>query len=236
MLDTPEPDLAYLFKHIITQEVAYSLLLFAQRRQLHRAVAEWYERTQADDLASLYPLLAYHWGRAEEPTKTLAYLELAGEQALRAGAYQEAVDFLTDAVALAGTIQPPPRRCGRRAGTANSATPTWAWAACPRAASTPTRRWPCWARRCRRRRCGWSATSAEQALRQSFHRIWPARPGQVPGAARGAALEATRAFERLAFLNYYANARGRVSALCSIRSTWPSGLGHRRSWRARTRR
>ena len=108
VLDIPEPDLAYLFKHVVTQEVAYSLLLYAQRRQLHRTVAEWYEQTQADDLVSLYPLLAYHWGRAEVPTETLTYLELAGEQALRAGAYQEAVDFLTDALSLAGTIQPAP--------------------------------------------------------------------------------------------------------------------------------
>jgi predicted ATPase len=91
---------------VVTQEVAYGLLLYAQRRQLHRAVAQWYEQTQAEDLASLYPLLAYHWGRAEEPTKTLAYLELAGEQALRVGAYQEAVDFLTEALSLAAAVQP----------------------------------------------------------------------------------------------------------------------------------
>ena len=87
VLDTPGPDLAYLFKHVMTQEVAYGLLLYAQRRQLHRAVAEWYEHTQAEDLASLYPLLAYHWGRAEDPVRTLTYLELAGEQALRVGVY-----------------------------------------------------------------------------------------------------------------------------------------------------
>jgi tetratricopeptide (TPR) repeat protein len=108
VLDTPEPDLAYLFKHVVTQEVAYSLLLSAQRRQLHRAVAEWYEQTQAEDPSPLYPLLAYHWGRAEEPTRTLAYLELAGEQALRVGAYQEAVELLTEALSRSGAVQPAP--------------------------------------------------------------------------------------------------------------------------------
>jgi class 3 adenylate cyclase/tetratricopeptide (TPR) repeat protein len=40
-----EPELAYIFKHAITQDVVYNLMLFAQRRQLHRAVAEWYEHT-----------------------------------------------------------------------------------------------------------------------------------------------------------------------------------------------
>jgi class 3 adenylate cyclase/tetratricopeptide (TPR) repeat protein len=99
-LESAEPDLAYLFKHVITQEVAYNLMLFAQRRQLHRAVAEWYESHQAEALSPFYPLLAHHWSRAEEEAKTLDYLEKAGEQALRSGAYQEAVEFLSEALAL----------------------------------------------------------------------------------------------------------------------------------------
>jgi class 3 adenylate cyclase/tetratricopeptide (TPR) repeat protein len=208
MLDTPEPDLAYLFKHVVTQEVAYGLLLYAQRRQLHRAVAEWYEQTQADDLASLSPLLAHHWGRAEEPTRTLNYLELAGEQALRAGAYQEAVDFLTDAASLAETIQPAPAalrqaRWHRQLGDAymglghlqesrQHADQAVALLGSP-VPPTPLRL---------------LGDLTHQALQQSLHRIWPAP--LVPGApaVRSAALEATRAFERLAFLNYYANAKG----------------------------
>ncbi|MBI3302237.1 MAG: guanylate cyclase, partial [Deltaproteobacteria bacterium] len=70
-LYAPEPDLAYLFKHVITQEVAYNLLLFAQRRELHCAVAEWYERTYTGDLAPFYPLLAHHWSKAEVESKTV---------------------------------------------------------------------------------------------------------------------------------------------------------------------
>ena len=50
-LETPEPDLSYIFKHIITQEVAYNMMLFSQRRELHRAVADWYEQTYAEDLS-----------------------------------------------------------------------------------------------------------------------------------------------------------------------------------------
>lgn len=118
MLETPEPDLAYLFKHVVTQDVAYGLLLAAQRRQLHQAVAEWYEQTQADDLPVLYPLLAYHWGRAEEPTKTLTYLELAGEQALRVGAYQEQSSFSPTPCPSREQYSLHPTRCDRRAGTA----------------------------------------------------------------------------------------------------------------------
>jgi class 3 adenylate cyclase/tetratricopeptide (TPR) repeat protein len=206
VLDTPEPELAYLFKHVVTQEVAYSLLLYAQRRRLHRDVAEWYERTQAEDLASLYPLLAYHWGRAEEPVKTLTYLELAGEQALRVGAYQEAVDVLTEAMSLAATIQPQPgalqqARWHRQLGDAFMGLGRLQESRQHADQAVAALGTPVPATRLRL-----LGDLSRQALRQGIHRIWSARP--APDApARGSALEATRAFERLAFLNYYANAR-----------------------------
>lgn len=100
LLETPEPDLAYLFKHAITQEVAYNLMLFAQRRNLHRMVAEWYERTYTEDLSPHYSLLAYHWDKAEVPVKAIEYQAEAGEQAHRTGAYREAVDFFSRAEEL----------------------------------------------------------------------------------------------------------------------------------------
>jgi class 3 adenylate cyclase len=103
-LDTPEPDLAYLFKHIITQEVAYNLMLFAQRRELHRAVAEWHERMYAADLAPHYPLLAHHWRSADNLPKTLEYLEKAGEQALSTYANQEAANFLGELLRLSAGL------------------------------------------------------------------------------------------------------------------------------------
>jgi class 3 adenylate cyclase/tetratricopeptide (TPR) repeat protein len=99
-LETPEPDLTYLFKHIITKETAYNLLLFSQRRQLHQAVAEWYERVHFEDLAPHYAVLAHHWSKAEVTPKAVAYLELAGQRALQEGANREAVNFLRQAVEM----------------------------------------------------------------------------------------------------------------------------------------
>lgn len=99
-LESPEPDLAYIFKHVITQEVAYNLMLQTQRSHLHRAVAEWYERTHADDVAQFYPLLAHHWGKAGEVPRALDYTLRAGERALENGANRDAVHFFTDALAL----------------------------------------------------------------------------------------------------------------------------------------
>jgi predicted ATPase/class 3 adenylate cyclase len=98
-------ELQYTFKHAITHEVAYSFLLFAQRRELHRAIAEWYEQS-AGDLTPFYPLLAHHWSRAAEGAqddeqaraRAAGYLSRAGEQALRASAFGEARSFFEQAL------------------------------------------------------------------------------------------------------------------------------------------
>lgn len=107
-VETPEPDLSYIFSHIITQEVAYQTLLFAQRQELHRRAAEWYEATFADGqplspharLASFYPLLVYHYRQAEEPQREQRYARLAGEHAARQFANDESVMYLGRALAL----------------------------------------------------------------------------------------------------------------------------------------
>lgn len=108
LLEASGTDLEYLFKHVITQEVAYGLLLYRQRRELHRSVAQWYEEHSGDELSAHYPRLAHHWSRAardeavdrEAVEKALDYLEKAGEQALNAYANEEAVRFFTEALEL----------------------------------------------------------------------------------------------------------------------------------------
>jgi predicted ATPase/class 3 adenylate cyclase len=104
-MNTPAPDLSYLFKHVITQEVAYSLMLFAQRRALHRTVAEWYERT-FEDLSPFYPVLAHHWSRAEVTDRAVDYLEKAAAQAHNIGMPRESVAFGLEAARLLGVDLP----------------------------------------------------------------------------------------------------------------------------------
>lgn len=97
VLETPSPDLSYAFKHLITHDVVYNMLLFAQRRELHSTVAEWYERVYAEDLSPFYELLVHHWSKAENTPKVLRYVQQAGENFLRHFANQEAVTFLLQA-------------------------------------------------------------------------------------------------------------------------------------------
>ncbi|GAB4526015.1 MAG: hypothetical protein Fur0018_11040 [Anaerolineales bacterium] len=98
-IESNEPNLAYVFKHIITQETAYQTLLFSQRRQLHQLVAEWYERhfpvygDESAEHALVLPLLVHHYHYAEAPEKERDYTRLAGIQALNQHAHNEALAY-----------------------------------------------------------------------------------------------------------------------------------------------
>ena len=80
-MDTPEPELAYLFKHILTQEVAYETLSFATRAMLHDQIGQYIEKTYADALDRYTDLLAYHFERSENEPKKRKYLLQAAEAA-----------------------------------------------------------------------------------------------------------------------------------------------------------
>lgn len=84
------PDRSWSFRHAIVRDTTYALWTQAQRQPLHHAVARWYETRYAQDLAPLHALLAHHWDEAGAPDTAADYLERAGTQALRDGAYQEA--------------------------------------------------------------------------------------------------------------------------------------------------
>jgi class 3 adenylate cyclase/tetratricopeptide (TPR) repeat protein len=98
-----EGEPSYTFRHQITREVAYELLTTSQRRPLHRAVAEWFERTYStDELEPHCVLLAHHWSQADHPARAMTYLERAGRQALRGGAFREAVLFYSQLIDQSG--------------------------------------------------------------------------------------------------------------------------------------
>jgi hypothetical protein len=105
LLDKPEPDRAYIFKHATTREATYNLMLFTQRRQLHRAVAEWYESHERADLSLYFTLLAHHWSAAEDWQRALEYLDQAGDQAVRSHASEEVLTFFGRALRLAENVE-----------------------------------------------------------------------------------------------------------------------------------
>lgn len=79
---------SYSFKDPLTHEAAYSLMLFAQRRQLHTALAELLEQSPAAILP--YADLAHHWQSADDAGESGVLTEKAGEYAREHGEYEEA--------------------------------------------------------------------------------------------------------------------------------------------------
>jgi DNA-binding CsgD family transcriptional regulator/tetratricopeptide (TPR) repeat protein len=90
------PQITYLFKHALTQEVAYRSLLTAQRRELHHRVAVMLETLFVDRLEEYYGQLAHHYCEAtqeDDTAKAVEYAIRAGERHMALPAYTEAVRF-----------------------------------------------------------------------------------------------------------------------------------------------
>jgi tetratricopeptide (TPR) repeat protein len=100
-LDTPEPELAYLFKHVVTQEVAYNSLSASTRAMLHEQLGLYLETLTSDTADQHIDLLAYHFDRSNNLAKRRIYLRRAGEAAIARFANEAALSYLNRAVELA---------------------------------------------------------------------------------------------------------------------------------------
>ncbi|MGE0484626.1 MAG: adenylate/guanylate cyclase domain-containing protein [Gammaproteobacteria bacterium] len=88
----------YLFKHALTQDVAYGSLLHARRRLLHERTARAIEQLYADNLDEHLGELAHHYANSDAHDKAVQYLHLAGAQAVRRAAYQDAEGLFSRAL------------------------------------------------------------------------------------------------------------------------------------------
>ncbi|HET9494746.1 MAG TPA: AAA family ATPase [Chloroflexia bacterium] len=93
------PD-AYDFSHDKLREVAYRELSHAQRRELHRRVAQALESLNAADLDPFSAQIAGHYQVAGQVERAVAYFARAAEAARRIYANQQAVRYFNTALAL----------------------------------------------------------------------------------------------------------------------------------------
>ena len=77
------PEVEYMFKHVITQQVTYETLLVQRRKQLHDLVGRAIEMLYASRLEEQYEALAHHFSRSHDVHKAVHYLDLAGDKAER---------------------------------------------------------------------------------------------------------------------------------------------------------
>jgi predicted ATPase len=90
----------YVFKHALTQEVAYNSLLIERRKQLHERAGQALESIFAGQLDDHLGQLAHHYSHSDNADKAIEYLGRAGQQAMKRSAHADAVSNLTDAIDL----------------------------------------------------------------------------------------------------------------------------------------
>jgi adenylate cyclase len=100
VLEAQEPELTYLFKQIITQEVAYESLPFATRALLHNQLGAFIEEVTQNSPAQYLDLLAYHYERSQNEPKKREYLLKAAEAARARYANEAAIDYYRRVSAL----------------------------------------------------------------------------------------------------------------------------------------
>jgi len=97
-------DTEYIFKHALTQEVAYNSILIERRKRLHEIIGGELETLYARSLDDHLPELAHHYGRGNNPAKAVDYLGRAAQQAASRSAFNEALAHARAAIALMPTL------------------------------------------------------------------------------------------------------------------------------------
>jgi predicted ATPase len=92
------PELEYIFKHALIQEVAYYSLLTAHRKRLHCKVGEAMEENFSERLGEYSNIIGEHFLRGEDWERAYAYLFQAGENAIRLYAMAEAKTHFNKAI------------------------------------------------------------------------------------------------------------------------------------------
>jgi len=94
------PELEYIFKHAITQEVAYNSLLLKRRKEIHEKIGQAIEQLYRERLEEFYEMLAHHYSRSDNFEKAYHYLKLSGDKASQNFSNREAFRFYREAIAI----------------------------------------------------------------------------------------------------------------------------------------
>ncbi|PKN37434.1 MAG: hypothetical protein CVU62_10625 [Deltaproteobacteria bacterium HGW-Deltaproteobacteria-2] len=95
-----QPELEYIFKHALTQEVVYNGLLLKERRLIHEKIGLVMEELLHDHLPEFYETLAYHYSQSDNFQKAYEYLKLSGDKAAKNYANNEAIRFYKEAIRM----------------------------------------------------------------------------------------------------------------------------------------
>jgi tetratricopeptide (TPR) repeat protein len=108
------PELEYVFKHALTQEVAYNSLLQKRRREIHEKIGLAIEALWPDRLEEFYEMLAYHYSKSENFEKAYQYLKLSGNKATNNYSNWEAFQFYEQAIGMLTGMPETPKNKKKR--------------------------------------------------------------------------------------------------------------------------
>jgi len=106
-------DTEYIFKHALTQEVAYNSLLIERRKLLHERAGQALESIFAGQVDDHLTQLAHHYSHSDNIDKAVEYLGRAGQQALQRSAHADAIGNLSAAINLLQKLPDSPERIRR---------------------------------------------------------------------------------------------------------------------------
>jgi class 3 adenylate cyclase/tetratricopeptide (TPR) repeat protein len=98
------PELEYIFKHALIQEVAYNSLLHTRRKEIHEQIGLAIENLYSERLDEYYELLAYHYGRSNNMDKALRYLDLANQKVAKLNAMAEAKVYFEESMTILDSL------------------------------------------------------------------------------------------------------------------------------------
>ena len=92
-----QPELEYIFKHALTQDIVYNGLLKKERKQIHEITGLVMEQLFQDRLPEFYETLAFHFKKSLSIDKAVHYLMKSGEKSLKRYAIEEAHQYHQEA-------------------------------------------------------------------------------------------------------------------------------------------
>jgi class 3 adenylate cyclase/tetratricopeptide (TPR) repeat protein len=108
-------DVSYVFKHALSQQVAYGSTLLERRKLIHERIARFLEAQFPETVETQPELIAHHYTEAGLKEPAIPYWQRAGELALRRAAIREGIEHLKKGLELLEPTDDSPasktRRC-----------------------------------------------------------------------------------------------------------------------------
>jgi len=95
-----DPDLEFIFKHALTQEVVYNGLLKKERQTIHERIGLVMEELFKDRLPEFFETLAFHFKKGKSTHKAVDYLVKSGDKNYFRYALEESHQYFNDASEL----------------------------------------------------------------------------------------------------------------------------------------